>query len=124
MKWRRILFLSVLLTSLSACDSPSETNLILKRLNRTIQERKTMDTTEVQRTQRSGKTWKILVIHSYLNDYRWVKEIETGIVDRLNGKDYYGMKDPSRAIQYELKIFYMDTCQSNNFIIYEQREPY
>jgi len=36
--------------------------------------------------KRADHTWKILVVHSYLNDYVWIREIDSGIRGRLNGE--------------------------------------
>ncbi len=60
-------------------------------------------------TKRADQTWRILVVHSYLNDYVWIREIDSGIKGRLNGEDFNGKKNPAKTVSYKLKVFYMDT---------------
>ena len=102
-----MIFFFIPVMSCNSSESYDDIDTRLRRINKAIGAREKSKKNNLPVKNR--REWKILLVHSYLNDYRWVREIEAGVGERMDGKDYYGKRDPAKIFHRELKIFYMDT---------------
>lgn len=64
--------------------------------------------------ENTNRKFKIFIVHSYSPDFEWDMSINEGIFAALDGKGYANEYKPLEKVNYEHKIFYMNTKEHNS----------